>query len=63
MISDFDFVSVFHLVGILIHVYPIELWRPGPNSRDEPFALPAPVVLGVREEVSGEGVAGGLFEF
>jgi len=33
------------------------------DGGDEAFALPAPVVLGVFEEVAGERVAGGFFEF
>lgn len=60
MISDFDLVPVFDLIGIFVHVYPIELRGPGADGRDEPFALPAPVVLGVREVVACEGVAGGF---
>lgn len=63
MVSDFYLVPVFHFVGIFVHVNPIELWWAGPDGRDEPFALPAPVVLGVWEEVAGERVAGRLFEF
>lgn len=63
MFSDLDFVPVFHLVGIFVHIYPVELRRAGADGRDEPFALPAPIVVGVREEVACEGVAGGFFEF
>lgn len=63
MVSHFDLVPVFHLVGIFVHVYPIELRGPGADGRDEAFALPAPVVLGVRQVVACEGVAGGFFEF
>lgn len=63
MFPDFDFVPVFHLVGVLVHVYPVELRGAGADGRDEPFALPAPIVLRVREKVACEGVPGGFFEF
>ncbi len=63
MIPDFDLVPVFDLVGILIHVDPIELRGAGTDGRDEPFALPAPIMLGVREVVAREGVGRGFFEF
>ncbi len=62
MIPDFDLVPVFHLVGVLVHVDPIELRGAGTDGGDEPFALPAPVVLGVREVVAREGVGRGFFE-
>lgn len=63
MISDFDLVPILHLVGIFIHVYPIELRGAGADGRDEAFALPAPIMLGVGKVVAREGVAGGVFEF
>ena len=63
MIPHFDLVPVLDLVGVLVHVDPVEERGAGADGRDEPFALPAPVVLGVREEVAGEGVGGGFFEF
>lgn len=62
MISDFDLVPVFDLVGILVHIYPVELRRPGADGGDESLALPAPIVLGMREEVACEGVAGRFFK-
>lgn len=63
MITNFDLVPVFHLIGIFIHIYPIELRGPRANGGDEPFALPAPVVLGMWEEIAGERVGGRFFEF
>ena len=63
MIPDLDLVPILDLVGIFVHVYPIELRRAGADGGDEPFALPAPVMLGVRKVVACEGVAGGVFEF
>ena len=63
MIPDFDLVPVFHLVGVLVDVDPVELRGAGANGRDEAFALPAPVVLRVREVIAREGVAGRFFEF
>ena len=63
MIADFDLVPIFHLIGVFVYVYPIELGRPGADGRDEPFALPAPVVLGVWEIIAGKRMAGGFFEF
>lgn len=62
MVSDFDLVPVLDLIGIFIHIYPVELRRAGADGRDEPFALPAPVVLRVREVVACEGVAGRFFK-
>ena len=62
MVSDFDLVPVLDLVGVFVHVDPVELRGAGADGGDEPFALPAPVVLGVREVVACEGVAGGFFE-
>lgn len=63
MISNLDFVPVFYLVGVFIHVYPVELGGTGADGGDETFALPAPIVLGVREVIACEGMAGGFFEF
>lgn len=63
MVADFVLIPVFHLVGVFIHIYPIELRGPRADGGDKPFALPAPVVLGVWEEITGERVAGGFFEF
>ena len=63
MIAHFDLVPVLDLVGLFVHVDPVELRGAGPDGRDEPFALPAPVVLGVGEEVAAERVSGGVFEF
>ena len=63
MIADFDFVAVFDLVGVFVDVDPVELGDAGADGGDEAFALPAPVVLRVGEEVACEGVGGGLVEF
>ena len=63
MVPDFDLVPVFDFVGVFVHVDPVEDRRAGRDGRDEPFALPAPVVVRVWEEVAGERVAGGLLEF
>ena len=63
MISDFDLVPVFDFVGVFVHVDPVQYRRARRDGRDEPFALPAPVVVRVWEEVAGERVAGGLLEF
>ena len=63
MIPDFDLVPVLDFIGIFVHVYPVEDRWARRDGRDESFALPAPVVLGVWEEVTGERVAGGLLEF
>ena len=63
MISDFYLVPVFDFVGLFVHIYPIEYWRARRDGGDESFALPAPVVLRVWEEVACERVAGGLLKF
>lgn len=62
MIADFDLVPVLHLIGIFIHVYPVELWGPRADGGDKPFTLPAPVVLGMWKIVAGERMAGRFFE-
>jgi len=55
--------SIFYFIGLAVHVYPVEHWWTRLYGGDKAFTLPAPVVLGVFEEVAGEGVAGGFFKF
>lgn len=51
--------AVFELVGVFVDIDPVELRGIVGDGGDEAFAFPAPGVVGVGEEVAGEGVAGG----
>lgn len=65
MACGFQFVAVLDFVGVFVDVDPVEDGGAGADGADHAFALPAPVVGGVGEEVAGEGVGVGSrgFEF
>lgn len=53
-----DFVAVFDFICLLVNIDPVELWGIVHDCRDEPFSLPAPVVLWVFHEVASERMGG-----
>jgi hypothetical protein len=47
---------MFDFARVLIHIYPVELGRVVGNGRHQAFTLPAPVVVGVGQEIACEWV-------
>lgn len=58
-----DFGAVFDLGRVRVDVDPVQLGGVVHDGGDEAFALPAPLVVWVAEEVAREGVGGRFFEF
>ena len=58
-----DFVPVLDLVSVFVDIYPIQLRGIVSDGGDKTFPLPAPVLVGVAEEVACEEVAGWFLEF
>ena len=58
-----NFVPVLDLVSVFVDIYPIQLRGAVGDGGDETFPLPAPILVGVAEEVACEEVAGWFLEF
>lgn len=51
------FRPIADLVALLVHEDPIQLWRLVADCGDKSFAFPAPVLFGIRQKITGEGMA------